>query len=188
VGGLRHSGSLNDAGTYLQTVDRATDPEPLTELTRLLSRALRALSGAGRPVDASRLAVTGWSTPRDSWPVEADGLLHYLARLPIAHADTQLDALTIGNTMTGEDQQLDVRLEIPARRHELIFDTHAKLDMGDNFVLVNDQAPSRCTSSSLPNIPAILRGIRSRRTRGCGGCALAASRQQMRKPANDAIA
>ena len=48
------------------------------------------------------------STPRDSWPVEADGLLHYLARLPSAHADTQLDALTIGNTMTGEDQQLDV--------------------------------------------------------------------------------
>ena len=105
------AGSLNDAGTYLQTVDRATDPEPLTELTRLLSRALRALGalgGAGRPVDASRLAVTGWSTPRDSWPVEADGLLHYLARLPSAHNDTQLDALTIGNTTTGEDQQLDV--------------------------------------------------------------------------------
>ena len=105
------AGSLNDAGTYLQTVDRATDPEPLTELTRLLSRALRALralSGAGRPVDASRLAVTGWSTPRDSWPVEAERSVALARRFPSAHADTQLDALTIGNTMTGEDQQLDV--------------------------------------------------------------------------------
>jgi uncharacterized protein (DUF2249 family) len=136
--------SLDDASTFLHADDQEIDQERFAELTRLLSRALRALGDAGRPADASRLAAAGWSALRDSWPVEAErltGLLHYLARLPSAHADTQPDALTKENVMPGEDQQLDVRPETPARRHELIFDTYAKLDVGDNFVLVNDHDP-----------------------------------------------
>ena len=39
------------------------------------------------------------------------------------------------------DSQLDVRSEIPARRHELIFETYGALAPGDGFVLVNDHDP-----------------------------------------------
>lgn len=39
------------------------------------------------------------------------------------------------------DRQLDVREEIPARRHELIFSTYHDLNPGDGFVLVNDHDP-----------------------------------------------
>lgn len=39
------------------------------------------------------------------------------------------------------DRQLDVREEIPARRHELIFSTYNELAPGDGFVLVNDHDP-----------------------------------------------
>jgi uncharacterized protein (DUF2249 family) len=40
-----------------------------------------------------------------------------------------------------EDIELDVRAEIPARRHELIFETYHGLAVGDAFVLVNDHDP-----------------------------------------------
>ena len=43
--------------------------------------------------------------------------------------------------MSEHDQVLDVRQEIPARRHELIFDTYGDLAPGDGFVLVNDHDP-----------------------------------------------
>lgn len=36
---------------------------------------------------------------------------------------------------------LDVRAEIPARRHQLIFETYNGLGAGDAFVLVNDHDP-----------------------------------------------
>src|SRR5699024_6484114 len=36
---------------------------------------------------------------------------------------------------------LDVRADIPARRHELIFETYHGLAVGDAFVLVNDHDP-----------------------------------------------
>jgi uncharacterized protein (DUF2249 family) len=36
---------------------------------------------------------------------------------------------------------LDVRAEIPARRHQLIFETYGGLGSGDAFVLVNDHDP-----------------------------------------------
>lgn len=39
------------------------------------------------------------------------------------------------------DQTLDIRSEIPRRRHELIFETYGKLGSGDGFVLVNDHDP-----------------------------------------------
>lgn len=37
--------------------------------------------------------------------------------------------------------QLDVRAEIPARRHQLIFDTYRSLTPGEAFELVNDHDP-----------------------------------------------
>lgn len=43
--------------------------------------------------------------------------------------------------MTQNDRQLDVRTEIPARRHDLIFSTYASLGAGESFVLVNDHDP-----------------------------------------------
>lgn len=43
--------------------------------------------------------------------------------------------------MSDTDQVLDVRQEIPARRHQLIFATYGALEAGDGFVLVNDHDP-----------------------------------------------
>ena len=37
--------------------------------------------------------------------------------------------------------QLDVRAEVPARRHQLIFETYGALAPGDAFELVNDHDP-----------------------------------------------
>lgn len=39
------------------------------------------------------------------------------------------------------DRELDVRNEIPMRRHELIFENYHGLGSGDAFVLVNDHDP-----------------------------------------------
>lgn len=39
------------------------------------------------------------------------------------------------------DSQLDVRNEVPARRHQLIFETYGALQPGEAFVLVNDHDP-----------------------------------------------
>lgn len=43
--------------------------------------------------------------------------------------------------MPAADLQLDVRSEIPARRHELIFETYQSLGDGEAFVLINDHDP-----------------------------------------------
>jgi uncharacterized protein (DUF2249 family) len=40
-----------------------------------------------------------------------------------------------------DDRLLDVRTEIPKRRHELIFETFADLAPGAAYVLVNDHDP-----------------------------------------------
>lgn len=39
------------------------------------------------------------------------------------------------------DQELDVRQEVPARRHTLIFDTWQGLAPGTGFILINDHDP-----------------------------------------------
>lgn len=39
------------------------------------------------------------------------------------------------------DHELDVRNEIPMRRHELIFENYHGLNPGDAFILVNDHDP-----------------------------------------------
>lgn len=43
--------------------------------------------------------------------------------------------------MSITDPQLDVRTQPPARRHELIFETYARLAADEGFVLVNDHDP-----------------------------------------------
>jgi len=43
--------------------------------------------------------------------------------------------------MSASEPQLDVRTEVPARRHELIFDTYEGLGAGEGFTLINDHDP-----------------------------------------------
>jgi uncharacterized protein (DUF2249 family) len=43
--------------------------------------------------------------------------------------------------MTIDERVLDVRSEIPRRRHELVFQTFTALAPGDTYVLVNDHDP-----------------------------------------------
>jgi uncharacterized protein (DUF2249 family) len=115
-----------------------TASDAVPGLTRVLARALRALGDAGHPEAASRLAAQGWVLMRNQHRSEAErlaGLLHYLAR---QHPEDPFEE----NTMSAAgDQQLDVRTEAPARRHELIFETYADLSPGTGFVLVNDHDP-----------------------------------------------
>ncbi|WP_210748085.1 DUF2249 domain-containing protein [Actinomadura latina] len=112
----------------------------MAALTRLLSRAVRALGQAGHPDQASRLAADGWSVLRHEHPAEAErlnGVMHYLARLPEGEQnDTAKET-----ALTAEDRPLDVRSEAPARRHSLIFETWTSLGAGEGFVLINDHDP-----------------------------------------------
>ena len=43
--------------------------------------------------------------------------------------------------MPETDEQLDVRTEPPARRHQLIFEAYQGLSGGEGFVLINDHDP-----------------------------------------------
>jgi uncharacterized protein (DUF2249 family) len=105
-----------------------------SELARLLIRALRLLKETGAVDPACQLAAQAWhvthhaehrSEPRFT------GLLHFLTH-------NELDE---GEPVSDHDRLLDVRLEIPARRHELIFEAYGALPPGDGFVLVNDHDP-----------------------------------------------
>jgi len=59
--------------------------------------------------------------------------MHGLAKLPSTpEKETRMSA---------SDLQLDVRTEVPARRHELIFDTYEGLGAGEGFTLINDHDP-----------------------------------------------
>jgi uncharacterized protein (DUF2249 family) len=119
--------------------NRVTDTE-MAAVVDLLIRALRALGGTGRVDQASRIAGHAWSVLRVNRPRAADrlnGLLHYLARLPEG-VPTPSSKETV---MTAATRELDVRQEIPARRHELIFETYHALSAGEQFILVNDHDP-----------------------------------------------
>lgn len=43
--------------------------------------------------------------------------------------------------MSDNDPNLDIRSEIPARRHQLIFETWGNLGAGAGFILINDHDP-----------------------------------------------
>ncbi|WP_020659299.1 DUF2249 domain-containing protein [Amycolatopsis benzoatilytica] len=81
---------------------------------------------------------------RSGLPRAADrlnGLPHYLAGLPATEALPVPNPSTEESAMTTASPELDVRQEIPARRHELIFATYGALTAGASFVLVNDHDP-----------------------------------------------
>ncbi|TAM93469.1 MAG: DUF2249 domain-containing protein [Jatrophihabitans sp.] len=60
--------------------------------------------------------------------------MHHIARL-----EQRLEAEQKEKTVA--DTELDVRSEIPRRRHELIFESFDRLPVGDAYVLVNDHDP-----------------------------------------------
>ena len=115
-------------------------------LTRTLVRACRALAEAGQPHTAGRLAAQGWVVLRGAHPRQAqhlDGAMHHAARIEQQRdRDGELTEPTRKDpTMPEAERVLDVRTEIPKRRHELIFETFAELEPGSTYVLVNDHDP-----------------------------------------------
>jgi len=123
-----------DAGPGVDAPIPTSADELSSELARLLVRALRLLKDTGALDPACQLAAQAWRvTHHAGHRSEAGftGLLHFLTQT----------ALSEGDRMSEHDQLLDVRQEIPARRHELIFQTYSALPPGDGFVLVNDHDP-----------------------------------------------
>ncbi len=103
-------------------------------LTRLLVTSLRLLRDVGGRDAASQLAAQAWALARRADHPAArqfNAVLHYLSQ----PNDDE------GDPVPDNDSVLDVRQEIPARRHELIFRTFGDLAPGDAFVLVNDHDP-----------------------------------------------
>lgn len=122
------------------TVDSAApDADTLRATTRILGRALRALAAAGRAHDASVLAAEAWARLRERAPAEAarlTALLHGLDRTEARHGPS-----VVATEGAPPAPELDVRNDVPARRHERIFETFAGLTPGTSFVLVNDHDP-----------------------------------------------
>jgi uncharacterized protein (DUF2249 family) len=123
------------------------DRDLVDTLTRVLIRACRKLGEAGYPQEAGRLTADAWVALRTAHPRQAqhlDGVMHHIARL-----EQKLEAASLsvsplirnGASMPTEDRLLDVRTEIPKRRHELIFESFGELATGDTYVLVNDHDP-----------------------------------------------
>mgnify|MGYP001091642348 CR=1 FL=1 len=109
----------------------------VTNVVSLLCEALRALGDAGRPREASLVAGRAYAELRVERPAEAqriNALMHRLAR-----QEANLEPKEA--PMPTDARELDVREEIPARRHELIFETYHGLAPGESFVLVNDHDP-----------------------------------------------
>jgi uncharacterized protein (DUF2249 family) len=114
--------------------------EPVDAVTRVLVRACRALAEAGQPRDAARLAADAWVALRHEHPRQAEhlnGVMHHIARVEqrMEQQPTRKEA------PVAEDRVLDVRTEIPKRRHEIIFETFGELPNGEAYVLVNDHDP-----------------------------------------------
>lgn len=126
----------------------SAEPDAVDGLTRVLVRACRQLADAGQPRAAGRLAADGWKLMRASYPRQAlhlDGAMHHIARVE-AQLESRPSPTIKETTVTsadrpGEDRVLDVRTEIPRRRHELIFESFGKIAPGEAYVLVNDHDP-----------------------------------------------
>jgi uncharacterized protein (DUF2249 family) len=119
---------------YLDSSTHSAGDDVSNELARLLIRALRMLKETGAVDPACQIAAQAWRVTHHAGHRSESrftGLLHFLTR----------NELGEGDAMSDHDQLLDVRQEIPARRHELIFETYGALSPGDGFVLVNDHDP-----------------------------------------------
>jgi uncharacterized protein (DUF2249 family) len=117
--------------------EASVDVDVIDGLTRVLVRACRGLAEAGRPADAGRLAADAWALVRRAHQRGAqhlDGVMHHIARL-----EQRLESPPKEEPMA--DTELDVRGEVPRRRHELIFESFGALPVGEAYVLVNDHDP-----------------------------------------------
>jgi uncharacterized protein (DUF2249 family) len=118
--------------------EAGAEPDELDEITRILVGTLRALGAAGRPVQALRLAASGYAVLRRERPLAAqriNAVMHSLARMPPEDRPPTPQEPSMADTV------LDVRTEIPRRRHELIFESFESLAPGTAFELVNDHDP-----------------------------------------------
>jgi uncharacterized protein (DUF2249 family) len=115
----------------------STAPRPIDVMATALVAALRRLGDAGEPVAASRLAAQAYATLRRDEPRIAErlnGVMHHLARLEaVPHSER--------SPAVADDLVLDVRNDLPIRRHAMIFETFDKLDVDTAFILVNDHDP-----------------------------------------------
>jgi uncharacterized protein (DUF2249 family) len=129
----------------------SAEPDAVDGLTRVLVRACRQLAEAGQPRAAGRLAADGWKLLRAGHPRQAmhlDGAMHHIARME-AQLEARQDqrptsketAVPSEEPASTDDRILDVRTEIPRRRHELIFESFGKIAPGEAYVLVNDHDP-----------------------------------------------
>ncbi len=112
-------------------------PLALDRLGDEFCRVLRALGHAGEPQAASHHAARAWWAVRDVAPSLADhinGVMHHLATL-------EAGTVIYGEEPQMAEQNLDVRDEPPARRHELILSTYHELEPGTGFALINDHDP-----------------------------------------------
>jgi uncharacterized protein (DUF2249 family) len=121
----------------------SAEQDAVDGLTRVLVRACRQLADAGQPRAAGRLAADGWKLVRAAHPRQAmhlDGAMHHIARVE-AQLEQRPSPTIKEPTVPTEDRVLDVRTEIPRRRHELIFESFGKIAPGEAYVLVNDHDP-----------------------------------------------
>lgn len=84
------------------------------------------------------MTETDSHTGRDNDNTRPTTLDHHVTRAP--HG-TPASTTSKENNMPATVPELDVRQEIPARRHELIFATYGALAPGESFILVNDHDP-----------------------------------------------
>ena len=100
----RGSDSAVDSDSAVESGSTVDTERTVSELVRVLSRALRALGNNGHADAASQFAAQAWVLLRHEHPVDAErlsGLLHYLARLDPAPKDRP----AAGPDAEPEDQQ-----------------------------------------------------------------------------------
>jgi uncharacterized protein (DUF2249 family) len=136
---------LPHAAAEEHTLYPAAAREPHAELlVRAMHDEHRALAGhvarldtATHPTELAAVAAAIRALFGVHVAKENDYLLPVLARGEIDLAALLHDT----HRLIAETRELDVRQEIPARRHELIFATYDALTPGESFVLVNDHDP-----------------------------------------------
>jgi uncharacterized protein (DUF2249 family) len=119
----------------------SAEHDAVASLTRVLARACRKLAEAGHAREAGQLAADAWVALRTHYPRQAehlDGVMHHTARLERQQPQSTSER---NISVTTDDHVLDVRTEIPKRRHEIIFESFAGLAPGAAYVLVNDHDP-----------------------------------------------
>jgi uncharacterized protein (DUF2249 family) len=108
----------------------------------LLLEAASELAAVGQGDRACQLAAGAWATLREARPdlaARVTAALHRLVR-DVPGSEPAV-AAGPGAGSDGTEADLDVRALVPARRHEVIFQSYEGLAPGRGFVLINDHDP-----------------------------------------------